>query len=865
MSKTIRFQGSFLALGGHTIKVEIWKEGEAPFLDTLTFPADFPVVISWSDADKLEPVLSSSCTLKIESMTDRQFLDELYTEESDSVLLKVYRDGSLYWSGHLDSEQYEEPYSRARNYDVDITFNDFARLERIKYDRTDDIPVKTLIEWIIAQSGVEYGSIIWNTSTLASDGTATAFTASYVKSANWYDEEGEASTLREVLDETLRVFSLRLKQKAGNVYIYDLNSVYSETATQVTWDGDDAMVSADKIYNDIEITWSPSDSSTLYESSFEVPTTTAASSVQFPQNDAVTNTQDVINAIASMSGSSTAGQSISWWNIPVTYDGRTFYLLENREGFLLNTYSSTIEGVTLGGGAKLFSITPEYSGQEDVGVLIFSGAFDMAATLKWTNNSRTSSFSCISGSFSTYDQAGNAAMTFARFYIPTLSNISNYYLKLEVEALIDTRVNPYETLQHGQTQRINVADHIYIPYNLVLDSDDGNTYYWDTSAVMNSSSTEVSVRSSSAAWKTASTRGRVFTASNYSAALHYTSNISAPTDAEANLGWTTNTVMMPRHSTDVSDSVQSMGNGEYITIPSHGGWVTLTISDIIDSSDTGGNYEHAISEYIGWIAIKSVKMTIVDKYGHQMESKDLVTKATLNKSAKEELTVDTLLDVNSSVTNIAKGMLVDSSGYPLAGYRRAGASGSLAELMCNTIYSQYASRHLVLSGTAQLLATPSILSEQNTEGKFILESEEQDLRMNTSNIRMVQFMPDEYTSTDDETNVVTYSITKYMAGTILGNPAASINSGGSYTTTVKATLGFELYRVIVTMGGTDVTSSVYSNGVITIPSVTGDVVIAAISTGEWGTTLGGFIPNNYADGFRLSNQQMLYVIINKTS
>jgi hypothetical protein len=860
MSKTIRFQGSFLALGGHTIKVEILKEGDAPFLDSLTFPADSPVKITWTEADKLQPVLSSSCTLSLESMTDRQFLDELYTEESGSVQLKVYRDGNLYWSGTLDPEQYEEPYSRARNYDVDITFNDFARLDRIKYDRHDDLPVKTLVEWIIGQSGVDYGSIVWNTSTLSSTGTNTAFTGSYVKSANWYDEEGEAMSLREVLDETLKVFSLRLKQKNGNIYIYDLNAIYSSTPTQVVWDGTDAMVAADRVYNDIEVTWSPYDNATLFESDFEVASNaTAASTIQFPQNDTLTD--DGAAAIHGQTGHSTESLGNTWWNSKVNLEGEQVYILKNREGFQLETYNSG-KGATLGGSAKYFKIKPQYSGQDETGVLLRIGAFDLVTLLaRWLNNLRTGIF----GTVNPYTSAGHDALTFAKFYVPTLPDRSGYCLKLEVDALIDTRINPYESLSRKQQDRINVADHVYIPYNMKLESDDGNTYYWDTSAVMSSSEKEVSVLSPSAGWKQSGQQGRVFTASSYAAALHFTSNISAPVDAEANLGWTQNTVMMPRHSDSVSDSVQSMGRGEFIALPETGGWVTLSISDIIDSSDTRGNWEHYINQYLGWLAIKSVRVTIVDKYGHDLKTSDIVTRATINTSAKEELGVDTVLDVAGNVTNVAKGMLVDSTGTPLSGFRRAGATGTLAELMCNTIYSQYASRKLMLSGTAQLIPSHCILSEQNTEGKFELVSEEQDLRENTSRIAMVQFGADEYISTGEESDVVTYPISKYLAGTLLGNPAASVNEGETYITTVKASLGFELASVIVTMGGTDVTSSVYSNGVITIPSVTGAVVIAAISNGELGTTYGGFIPTDAAGGFRLSNEEMLYVIINRAT
>lgn len=860
MSKSIRYIGEFAAIGGHEIRVEILKEGEAPFIDMLTFPADAPVVIEWADADKLETCLSSSCTLKLESMTDRQFLDELYTEEAGSVMLKVYRDGDLYWSGSLDSEQYEEPYSFGRNYDVTVAFQDFAVLDRIKYDRTDNVPVKTLIEWIISQSGVEYGSIIWKTSTQTSTGANTAFTSSYVKSANWYDEEGEASTLREVLDETLKVFCLRVKQKAGNIYVYDLNQVYLETPSQIAWDGTDAMIAADKIYNDVEVTWSPYDNATLFESEISVASgTTPASTIQFLQND--TLTEDGPAAVHAQTGHSTESLTKTWWNNKVTLNSQQVYILKNREGFSLETYN-TGNGATLGGSAKFFKIKPQYSGQDDMGVLLFIGSFDLVTLqTRWFNNRRSGIF----GTVNPYTSAGHDALTFAKFYVPTMPDRSGYYLKLEVDALIDTRVNPYESYTEKQQDRINVADHVYIPYNLKLESDDGNTYYWDTSAVMSSSEKEVSVLSPSAGWKQSGQQGRVFSASAYSAALHYTSRISDPTEADANLGWTTNTVMMPRHSTVVSDSVQSMGSGEFIPLPVTGGWVTLTISDIIDSSDTRGNWEHYINNFLGWLAFKSVRLSIVDKYGHDIKTSDIVTRATINKSAKEELTVDTLLDVGGSVTNIAKGMLVDASGSPLSGFRRAGSSGTLAKLMCNTIYSQYATRHMAISGTAELIGTPCILSEQNTEGKFILEGESQDMRENTSLVRMVQFFPDSYISTDEDAVITTYQIRKNLAGVVLGNNVASVQSGDSYTTTVTAVSGFTLDTVEVTMGGTDITSTAYNSSThtISIASVTGIVVITAFAKGAVGTTLGKFIPRDYADGMDTVDGERFYVIINK--
>ena len=76
----------------------------------------------------------------------------------------------------------------------------------------------------------------------------------------------------------------------------------------------------------------------------------------------------------------------------------------------------------------------------------------------------------------------------------------------------------------------------------------------------------------------------------------------------------------------------------------------------------------------------------------------------------------------------------------------------------------------------------------------------------------------------------TYTVTNTLTKTTTNNSATTVTEKSSYTATLTANSGYELSSVKVTMGGTDVTSSVYSNGKITINSVTGNIVITAVST-----------------------------------
>lgn len=75
--------------------------------------------------------------------------------------------------------------------------------------------------------------------------------------------------------------------------------------------------------------------------------------------------------------------------------------------------------------------------------------------------------------------------------------------------------------------------------------------------------------------------------------------------------------------------------------------------------------------------------------------------------------------------------------------------------------------------------------------------------------------------------VTRYTVTYSLTNVTSSNTASRIADGSSYTTTLTPSTGLTMENVIVTMGSTDITSTAYSNGVVTIASVTGAVSITA--------------------------------------
>ena len=77
--------------------------------------------------------------------------------------------------------------------------------------------------------------------------------------------------------------------------------------------------------------------------------------------------------------------------------------------------------------------------------------------------------------------------------------------------------------------------------------------------------------------------------------------------------------------------------------------------------------------------------------------------------------------------------------------------------------------------------------------------------------------------------ILHYDIAYNLNNATLSNNITTISEGTQYTTTITPTDGYSITDVTVTMGGEDITSTVYTNGVITIPSVIGDIEIIVVA------------------------------------
>ena len=736
MALGIRYSDSFYSQSGVVWRVDILQEGYGGTQPgKLDFPTgEAPLEISWGETDKIDPVQGSSATLRIISDTDRQFVD-LYTVEVGSVRLDVYRNGSLYWSGTLDTELYEEPYSSRDGYNVTLIFSDFAPLDRLDWAGSGLMTIKDIILACITRAGIKTGGLdtsLISTSVYSySNAPKLTLEELFVLQENFFDEDGEPMPAMDVLEAVLRPFALRLVQKAGKIWVYDLNGIHGQTAVNVEWDAADSVLSADKVYNNVKVTFSPYGDAEMMKGTVEEnPSQTAES------------------------GGTTIKQN---------YEKNAYGTLVALDGFRLfydKEHESNME--IFGEKVMFFQIRSIYSGQDETGVIATYKHGHSAVAEEDGASSKVKHVLMTPKDCGTIAKGNVSSTTIIKCpkvflgYVNYLK--SNYYLRINLSLLFDVRYNPFEqegdyndnaswrsglfnwTKHDGPYQNMqDWCNFGYVPIKLSLVDATGEAIcHFENRAVLDSNSYDHSGKvkwvSGEASWGDA-----------YLCFYDFGDRKSKTGFG----GWKTNKQSIGYYRGDLPDKWKTIDDGEFVPLPNmqtQGGYLLLEIGSGVHQFDYKREVKN-IYKFVRWIAYKEPSITLCKKNYKEAETEDVEDSAWLNKSAKEEMTIETVIGTlpqNHGVPN-AKGQVFDKSGAAISKFCRAGVEDRLERLLIGTIYSQYATRHNVLSGTVRLLPSFGILGDEGrTAGKFLVLSEVQNCREDTSEIRMSELTEDNY-------------------------------------------------------------------------------------------------------------------------
>ncbi|RGN33870.1 hypothetical protein [Bacteroides oleiciplenus] len=727
----LRYSGEFFSRKNVIWKVNIYQEASAPFMSVgaLRFPAETPLVIEWDHADKEEVICGSTASLVVISPSDRTY-EDLYIIKPGSIRLEVLRSGSLYWSGTLDPEFYEEPYSSFNEYEVNLTFSDFGILDRLAYNLSGTYTMEYILKSALTRGKINYTELNQNylTTFLKNKDRATLDKIS-VRSDNFYDEDGEASTLYEVIEGMLRPLALRLIQKRGKIWIYDLNGLYLSAPTkEIIWSSDDQIMGVDKVANNAKITFSPYSDAKLidkdveYEDKYSESMINTTSDIQ-PNGEYYTYYQDY----------SEDHKINDKWD----YDLLSFTIfLSDKGSGLASKY----------GAAKYFHIQPLMGGEESSGVAFSfytGGHGDLGSGYpKRKLLPQTSRPEAV-------------LMKMHRVFIPKLEEAEkiNYCLRLSMEMLIDARYNPF-TDANAANEKGNYNEmksrfnFVTVPATVTLYDEGGNALlHYSNEAVMNNTDLEPTMYWTKGEWKNGPATYNSCQLEWYDPEdRHFSSGV---------LGWKKNRHSVGYTHKDMFDSFKKREEGQYILYPDYGGYIEVCIYAGIRITEwtKSTNTEVSTDWYnkIRWMLYKAPVLEIVRKnvIYSDADTDDIEYTGLINESAKEDIELDTICGTMPEVCPTAKGVLFQSAdGCQIKELTRAGRTTQAEQLLIGTLYSQFAERKTLLSGTADILdGDLSVYTERCQEGKrFICLSDVQDTIADESEFEIVELRPDEYKS-----------------------------------------------------------------------------------------------------------------------
>lgn len=729
MAKYKRYSGEFLSRKNVRWRIDILREADAafPVTDELRFPADSPLVMEWEHTDKEETVCGSTATLRIVSPGDRTY-EDLYTVTPGSVRMDVYRNDILYWSGTLDPEFYEEPYAWFNEYEVSLTFSDFGILDRCSYTLGGIRTLQELVAHALEKTGIACNGPDTRYITTSCDGKNAEglLTDLSVRSENFYDEEGEAKTLYEMLEAILQPLALRIVQRAGTVYIHDLNGLYLlAPQREVIWTGEDQTMGTDKVANKAVVTFSPYAKAETMEN---------------------TLTYDDIHSDSLINLSNSAvGSEPEYYSYYPDYspnrDDRnlSFTLFLSRKGSGLKEIGST---------ARYFHIQPLLGGNESEGVaysFCTGGHGNLIGGLpqRKLNNPEA--------------KPRTVLMRTRRMPVQALEPADrNKYLRLGLELLLDMRYNPFTEPgdENESGNQKNLADYrfnfVQVPVSIVLYDEAGTALmYYSNRKIYNNKNLKGDLNSTTEGeWLEGAGGYDSCRLEWYSGEdRHHQSGVS---------GWKKNRHNIGLSIQDTYASFKRLPEGQYIPYPPKGGYLEVCVYAGIYiyewTTKVAGSIKEAPTDWytkIRWMLYKAPTVEVVNKNitHSSVESEDIEYSGVLNAEAKEDLKLDTVCGTSARAIASAKGVYLHSSdGVMVKTLHRAGRNTQAEQLLIGTLYSQYADRKTKLTGTAECLCTglQSYTERGQREKKFVLMSDVQDVQADESELEIVELRPDEY-------------------------------------------------------------------------------------------------------------------------
>lgn len=724
----------------------------------LDFPDEEPLLIEWDEHGKEEVICGSRATLKLMSPGDRTYID-LYSDAPGEIRLDVLKEGVLYWSGTLDPEFYEEPYSTLEDYEVSLTFSDFGIFGRRQYDMAGMKTLRELLDYCLTRSGINVARVDETLiSTRIGLGSSLSLSDLSVRSDNFYDEDGEPLYLNEVLEGVLQPLALKVMQRGGVVWVYDLNGLYAGGRVEkVEWMSDDQMLGVDRVYSEAKVTWSPY----------------AQSGVLTEKDCYVEDTDPNITALNRVFGEAHGNSRVFSYHysrdlvdwVDATDCG--FSLWASREGKNAEIKEE---------GARFFKIVPHEDGQKSEGIaLLWPGVMGERVTnaggYSVTFGRQENGCGFRAGYIGS--GVGRAVWKSQEVWIPPVKNGNDLRVRIAMNLLMDCRFNPFESAENLSTiagekekdwydQWNKRGNFVYIPVTLKFQPDGSNNVYcWTNQGIVRRgvNNPVQTLGETLGTWEPYDL-ARESNPLVYGYFCWY--DVEDRAEKSGVLGWRKNRPAINPHKKRLVTALGGAEDGQYVPYPTFGSrggklWLEIRLEGWM-LSDGGVNLstEQVIDTYGLWqdgkalwclMELPEIEVIKAQQYDTAINTDDVEYKATLNGVAKEPIEIETICGTVAGGLPTARGAYFKTSDLTqVERLTRAGRTSQVEELLIGTLYSQFAERKTRLEGTTELPSAGLCLYREAMQGdrRFLLTGAVEDVQNETCESVLVELRPDEY-------------------------------------------------------------------------------------------------------------------------
>lgn len=787
--------GQFTSTDGHAYGITIHYEADGGPIPEheLRFPFEEPLILEWEEVEPGKAIQHTSATLTLLSPGDRTY-EKLYTDRADGNYLIVYRDGAEYWTGYLDSEQYEEPYATRSDYPVTLTFSTFGHLSRSLFssDPNGFITLGKILDESVG-GGVEY-----LTSTKLPSGAELREIA--VPAANFYDEDGKAATMEEAIEAFLAPLALRLTARQGRKIVYDTNhlaGVYYESLSDIpgiNWASTDQMLSVGRIYNDITITHSPYPAGELIK---------PAQPYGLKTDPTLRN----LNSLDPAAPPATPAQHYYTYHAATEFDrwedptdhGFSLWLTAKGSGATLHNSGSYTP--------QYYKIIPHASGSDSQGIALRYHAARRTPGTTAKYEERITPF-LAQGQPDTYlrlggtaDPAGDPVVTFNDITLPPATGDIRLHITLPL--LIDPRHNPFEQAKNltdgadygnQYNEWETNVNFLYLPIRLTFTPTGypGHRYTWDNRGhlLINPAATKqpTTIAQTLGQWYPLHETKGEDAAHLYAHLAYY--DPQDRKEKSGTLGYRDNRQAINPHTQPLAAEMEA-ATGQYLTLPPEsekGGTLSLQIltapyilKDTVDNrplpetaAQTPANIQTLWSHRRRWTLIQmpAINLTHTTAHNNGIDAQDIEYHATLNPAAREHLEIETTCGTPATPVPSSRGTYHEPAGdgtyQPLTALTRGlkpdrtPHTATAEELLISTLYTAHATRRLRLTGTifthrppadtptgrecADLLihADPSTPHQPPRFTRLLLAASVEDPAAGTAEATFTEISPDQY-------------------------------------------------------------------------------------------------------------------------